>query len=220
MDRASAVVWTVAIGLLLVDGAFALTLTWNAGPHPATWTIEGTFPDHHGGRVGSNVSDQVVFTFRINTTLPWRRGQIQTLPIDVVAAPGSGVRLVEPATLSLQLQRWVYGVRTALAGDLRPLAAAGANRWTTSDGSMHLSPSFDLAGSSFFLAVRLNVTVEYQDGSRYGPVGWEPDERTPFFNILTDLAPWAVATLAAGGIGVAFIVVHWRRGRWPLIRVR
>src|SRR5436309_1359508 len=94
MDRASAVVWTVAIGLLLVDGAFALTLTWNAAPHPATWTIEGTFPDHHGGRVGSNVSDQVVFMFRINTTLPWRRGQIQTLPITVVAAPGSGVLLV------------------------------------------------------------------------------------------------------------------------------
>ena len=219
MDRASAVVWTVAIGLLLADGAFALTLTWNAAPRPATWTIEGTFPDHHGGRVGSNVSDQVGFMFRINTTLPWRRGQIQTLPISVVAAPGSGVRLVAPAAVSLQLQRWVYGVRTGLAGDLGPLAAAGANRWTTPDGSMHLSPSFDLAGSSFFLAVRLNVTVEYKDGSRYGPVAWEPDMRTPFFDILTDLAPWAAATLAAGGIGVAFIIVNWRRGRWRLIRV-
>src|SRR5437667_6535828 len=109
MDRASAVVWTVAIGLLLVDGAFALPLTWNAAPHPATWTIEGTFPDHHGGRVGSNASDQVVFVFHINTTLPWRRGQIQTLPISVVAAPGSGVLLVAPATLSLALQRGVYG---------------------------------------------------------------------------------------------------------------
>ena len=220
MDRASAVVWTVAIALLLVDGAVALTLTWNAAPHPAIWTIEGIFPDHHGGRVGSNVSDQVGFVFRINTTLPWRRGQIQTLPISVVAAPGSGVRVVAPAAVSLQLQRWVYGVRTGLAGDLGPLATAGANRWTTPDGSMHLSPSFDLAGSSFFLAVRLNVTVEYKDGSRYGPVAWEPDMRTPFFDILTDLAPWAAATLAAGGIGVTFIIVNWRRGRWPLIRVR
>src|SRR5206468_12971734 len=195
MDRASAVVWTVAVGLLLADGAFALTLTWNAAPHPATWTIEGTFPDHHGGRVGSNVSDQVVFTFRINTTLPWRRGQIQTLPIDVVAAPGAGVPLVAPATVSLQLQRWVYGVRTGLAGDLAPLAAAGANRWTTSDGAMHLSPPFDLAVSSFFLAVRLKVTVVYQDLSRFGPVSWERCGRTPFLFLLSGLTWLEVAAL-------------------------
>src|SRR5437867_6574181 len=51
MDRASAVVWTVAIALLLVDGAFALTLTWNAAPHPPTWPIQGTFPDHRDRRV-------------------------------------------------------------------------------------------------------------------------------------------------------------------------
>jgi hypothetical protein len=75
-----------------------------------------------------------------------------------------------------------------------------------------------VAGSSFFLAVTLNLTVTYQDGSSYGIGGWEPNARTTFFDIRTDVAPFGTATLVAGGIGTALMVVSWRRGRRPALR--
>src|SRR2546428_11305432 len=109
MNRIRAVLEAVAIAILLVDGTFALFLTWRAAPHPVTMTVEGTLPDYHGGRVGSNVSNRVGFVFQIETVLPWRRGQIQALPVNVAAQPGSGVRLLDPTTLSVQLERWYGG---------------------------------------------------------------------------------------------------------------
>jgi len=75
----------------------------------------------------------------------------------------------------------------------------------------------EVAGSSFFLAVALNVTVEYQDGSSYGIGGWEPDARTTFFDIRTEVAPFGAMALVAGGIGAALMVVQSRRGRRPAL---
>src|SRR2546429_6285101 len=83
---------------------------------------------------------------------------------------------------------------------------------------MAICPTPDVAGSSVFLAVALNVTVEYQYGSSYGIGGWEPDARTTFYDIRTDVAPFGVVALVAGGIGTALMVVPWRRGRRPAIR--
>src|SRR5947199_1285173 len=147
--------------------------------------------------------------------LPWYRGQVQALSVALTAQPGLGVRLVEPATLSVQLQRWDAGGRTTLAAELELLTPAGPGRWTTANTPMHISPNADVAGSSFFLAVALNVTVEYRDGSSYGIGGWEPDARTTFFDIRTDVTPFGAVALAAGGIGMALMMVSWRRGRRP-----
>src|SRR2546422_742264 len=102
-----------------------------------------------------------------------------------------------------------------IAGDLDPLTLAGADRWTTANGSVHIAPNADVAGSSFFLAVALNLTVQYQDGSSYATSGWEPDARTTFFDIRTDVAPFGAVALAAGSLGAAIIVVSSRRGRRP-----
>ena len=218
MVRARTILSIAAIALLLGDGAFALLLTVTAAPRPTTLTIDGTFPDYHGGRLGSNSSNRVALAFDIATRLPWYRGQVQALAVALTAQPGPGVRLVEPTTLSVRLQRWDAGIRTTLAKGLELLTPAGPGRWTTANTPMHISSNADVAGSSFFLAVSLNLTVEYQDGSSYGTVGWEPDARTTFFDIRTDVAPFGVAALVAGGIGTALMVVPWRRGRRPALR--
>ncbi len=215
MVRASTFLSVAAIALLIGDGAFALFLTATAAPRPATMTVEGTFPDYSGGHLGSNSSNRIAFAFEIGTVVPWYRGQIQALSMTLTAQPGPGVRLVEPTILSVRLQRWDAGIRTTLAGDLDLLILAGPGRWTTANGSVHIAPNADVAGSSFFLAVALNLTVQYQDGSSYSTGGWEPDARTTFFDIRTDVAPFGVLALAAGSIGAAFIVVSWRRGRRP-----
>ena len=220
MNRSGAVLGALAIAILFGDGAFALLLTWNAAPHPETMAVAGTFPDYHGSRIGSNVSNRVSFVFQIETVLPWRRGQIQALSVNVTAQPGSGVRLVDATTLAVQLERWYRGIRTTLAEGIGRLALAGQNQWGTADGPMHLSPDGDVAGSSFFLAFAINLTVEYQDGSRFGLPRWVPDAHTAFFDILTDVAPFGVAALAAGGLGIAYLVVQWRSGRLPVIRRR
>src|SRR5213083_1294950 len=174
MVRPRSILSVAAIALLLGDGAFALLLTATAAPRPSTLTIEGTFPDYDGGRLGSNSSNRVALAFEIATRLPWYRGQVQALSVALTAQPGPGVRLVEPTILSVELQRWDAGVRRTLAGELELLTLAGPDRWTTANTPMHISPTADVAGSSFFLAVALNVTVEYQDGSSYGISGWEP----------------------------------------------
>jgi len=83
---------------------------------------------------------------------------------------------------------------------------------------MLISPNAEVAGSSFFLAVALNLTVEYQDGSSYGTGGSEPDSRTTFFDIRTDVAPFGAVALVAGGIGIALMVISSRRGRRPASR--
>src|SRR5256884_4174160 len=125
MVRARTILSIAAIALLFGDGAFALFLTAAATPRPASLTIEGTFPDYDGGRLGSNSSNRVAFTFEIATMLPWYRGQVQDLSIALTAQPGPGVGLVRPTTLSVHLQRWDAGIRTTLTGDLEPLTAAG-----------------------------------------------------------------------------------------------
>src|SRR5256886_10716565 len=204
-----------AIALLRGDGAFALFLRVPAAPRSATLTVEGTFPDYDDGRLGSNGSNRVAFAFEIATRLPWYRGQVQALSVALTAQPGPGVRLVDPTTLSVQLQRWDAGVRRTLAGELELLTLAGPDRWTTANTPMHISPNADVAGSSFFLAVALNVTVEYQDGSSYGIGGGGPDGRTTFFDIRTDVAPFGAMALVAGGIGIALMVISSRRGRRP-----
>src|SRR6266571_1215527 len=218
MVRARTILSVAAIALLLGDGAFALLLTATTAPRPASLTIEGTFPDYDGGQLGSNSSNRVAFAFEIATVLPWYRGQVQALSVALTAQPGPGVRLVEPTTLSVELQRWDAGIRRTLAGNLDLLTPAGPGRWTTSNAPMHISPNADVAGSSFFLAVALNLTVEYQDGSSYGIGGWEPDARTTFFDIRTDVAPFGAVALMAGGIGTALMVVSWRRGRRTALR--
>src|SRR2546428_7503867 len=215
MVPARTILSIAAIALLLGDGAFALFLTAASTPGPATLTIEGTFPDYDGGRLGSNSSNRVVLAFEIATMLPWYRGGVQALPVALTAQPGPGVRLVEPTSLTIRLQRWDAGIRTTLASDLDLLTLAGADRWTTANGSVHIAPNADVAGSSFFLAVALNLTVQYQDGSSYATSGWEPDARTTFFDIRTDVAPFGAVALAAGSLGAAIIVVSWRRGRRP-----
>ena len=215
MVRPRSILSVAAIALLLGDGAFALFLTVTAAPRPATLTVEGTFPDYDDGRLGSNGSNRVAFAFEIATRLPWYRGQVQALSVALTAQPGPGVRLVKPTTLSVQLQRWDAGIRTTLAGDLELLTLVGPGRWTTANTPMHISPNTEVAGSSFFLAVTLNLTVEYQDGSSYGIGGWEPDARTTFFEIRTDVAPFGAMALVAGGIGIALMVISSRRGRRP-----
>src|SRR5256712_3180104 len=206
MVQARTILSVAAIALLCGDGVFARWLTAPGAPRPATLTIEGTFPDYDGGRLGSNSSNRIALAFEIATMLPWYRGQVQALSVALTAQPGPGVRLVEPTTLSVQLQRWDAGIRTTLAGDLELLTLAGPDRWTTANTPMHISPNADVAGSSFFLAVALNVTVEYQDGSSYGIGGWEPDARTTFFDIRTDVAPFGAVALVAGGIGTALFL--------------
>jgi len=218
MVRAKTILSIAAIALLLGDGVFAVFLTATTAPRPATLTVEGTFPDYDGGRLGSNSSNRVAFAFEIPTRLPWYRGQVQPLSVALTAQPGPGVRLVEPTTLSVQLQRWDAGVRRTLAGDLELLTPAGPGRWTIANTPMHISPNAEVAGSSFFLAVALILTVEYQDGSSYGISAWEPDARTTFFDIRTDVAPFGAVALVAGGIGTALIVVQSRRGRRPTLR--
>src|SRR3989454_6268194 len=217
MVRPRTILSVAAVALLLGDGAFALFLTVTAAPRPATLTVEGTFPDYDDGRLGSNGSNRVAFAFEIATRLPWYRGQVQALSVALTAQPGPGVRLVDPTTLSVQLQRWDAGIRTTLAGDLELLTLVGPGRWTTANTPMHISPNAEVAGSSFFLAVALNVTVEYQDGSSYGIGGWEPDARTTFFDIRTEVAPFGAMALVAGGIGAALMVVQSRRGRRPAL---
>jgi len=217
MVPARTILSVAAIALLLGDGAFAFLLTATSTPRPATLTIEGTFPDYDGGRLGSNSSNRVALVFEIATMLPWYRSEVQALPIALTAQPGPGVRLVGPTSLTVKLQRWDAGIRTTLATDLELLTPAGPGRWTTANAPMHISPNADVAGSSFFLAVALNLTVEYQDGSSYGVGGWEPDARTTFFDIRTDVAPFGAVALVAGGIGIALMVVPWRRGRRPAL---
>src|SRR3989449_5902850 len=201
MVGARTILSIAAIALLLGDGAFALFLTATAAPRPTTLTIEGTFPDYDRGRLGSNSSTRVALAFEIATRLPWYRGQVQALSVALTAQPGPGVRFVEPTTLSVQLQRWDAGVRRTLAGELELLTLAGPDRWTTANTPMHISPSADVAGSSFFLAVALNVTVEYQDGSSYGIGGGGADARTTLFYIRTGGAPFGAAAPPAGGGG-------------------
>src|SRR5437899_8737337 len=217
MVRARTILSLAAIALLLGDGAFALLLTATTTPRPTTLTIEGTFPDYDGGRLGSNSSNRVALAFEISTRLPWYRGQVQALSVALAAQPGPGVRLVEPTTLSVQLQRWEAGIRRTLAGNLELLTPAGPGRWTTANTPMHISPNADVAGSSFFLAVALNLTVEYQDGSSYGISGWEPGRRPRDFDIRTDVAPFGAVALMTGGIGIALMVVSSRRGRRPAL---
>src|SRR2546421_12401155 len=207
MVRARTILSVAAIALLLGDGAFALLLTATTAPRPATLTIEGTFPDYDGGRLGSNSSNRVAFTFEIATMLPWYRGQVQALSIALTAQPGPGVRLVEPTTLSVSLQRWDAGVRRTLEGELELLSLTGPDRWTTSNAPMRISPNADVAGSSFFLAVALNLTVEYRDGSSYGIGGCEPDSRTTVFDIRTDGAPFRGQAIVGGWSGKALMVV-------------
>jgi len=218
MIRARTILTVAAIALLLGDGTFALFLTATAAPRTATLTIDGTFPDYSGGRLGSNSSNQVALAFEIATMLPWYRGQVQALSVALTAQPGAGVRLVGPTALTVKLQRWDAGIRTTLARDLEPLTPAGPDRWTTANTPLHIAPNADVAGSSFFLAVALNLTVTYQDGSSYGIGGWEPAARTTFFDIRTDVAPFGAVALVAGGIGTALMVVPWRRGRRPALR--
>src|SRR2546427_2053066 len=203
MVQARTILSVAAIALLLGDGVFALFLTATTAPRPATLTIEGAFPDYDGGRLGSNPSNRVAFAFEIATMLPWYRGQVQALSVALTAQQGPGVRLVEPTTLSVQLQRWDSGIRTTLAGDLELLTPAGPGRWTTANTPMHISPNADVAGSSFFLAVALNMTVEYQDGSSYGIGGWGAASGPTFFDPPTDGAPFGgVGLLARGGWNV------------------
>src|SRR2546422_4931807 len=190
MVRARTILSIAAIALLLGDGAFALLLTATAAPRPTTLTIEGTFPDYDGGRLGSNSSNRIALAFEIATRLPWYRGQVQALSVALTTQPGPGVRLVEPTTLSVQLQRWDAGVRRTLAGELELLTLAGPDRWTTANTPMHISPNADVAGSSFFLAVTLNVTVEDQDGSSYGIGGREPAARPALLGIPKAAAPF------------------------------
>src|SRR3989440_11933252 len=215
MVQARTILSVAAIALLLGDGVFALFLTATTAPRPATLTIEGAFPDYDGGRLGSNPSNRVAFAFEIATMLPWYRGQVQALSVALTAQQGPGVRLVEPTTLSVSLQRWDAGVRRTLEGELELLSLTGPDRWTTSNAPMRISPNADVAGSSFFLAVALNLTVEYRDGSSYGIGRWEPDARTTFFDIRTDVAPFGAVALVAGGIGAALLVGQSRRGRRP-----
>src|SRR5207247_5916190 len=133
----------------------------------------------------------------------------------LTAQPGPGVRLVELTTLSVQLQRWDAGVRRTLAGDLELLTLAGPDRWTTANTPMHISPNADVAGSSFFLAVALNVTVEYQDGPSYGIGGWEPDARTTCVELRSDVAPFGAMYLVPGAIGRDIMLISSQRGRPP-----
>src|SRR3989442_4446390 len=189
MVQARTILSVAAIALLLGDGAFALFLTATTAPRPATLTVEGAFPDYDGGRIGSNASNRVAFAFAITTMLPWYRGQVQALSVALTAQPGPGVRLVEPTTLSVQLQRWEAGIRRTLAGNLELLTPSGPGRWTTANTPMHISPNADVAGSSFFLAVALNVTVEYQDGSSYGIGGGGTPTRAHVVYNRTDVAP-------------------------------
>src|SRR3989442_13353910 len=200
MVRGRTILSIAAVALLLGAGAFALLMTATAAPRPTTLRIEGTFPDYDGGRLGSNSSNRVALAFEIATSLPWYRGQVQALSVALTAQPGPGVRLVEPATLSVQLQRWDAGVRTTFARELELLILAGPDRWTTANAPMHISPTADVAGSSFFLAVALNLTVEYQDGSSYGIGGWGADERTTVFDIRTDSAPFGAKAPVGGGV--------------------
>src|SRR5947209_20352020 len=111
MVRARTILSVAAIALLLGDGAFALLLTATTAPRPASLTIEGTFPDYDGGRLGSNSSNRVAFTFEIATMLPWYRGQVQALSIALTAQPGPRVGLDHPNTLSVQMQRKCCGNR-------------------------------------------------------------------------------------------------------------
>src|SRR3989441_274871 len=201
MVQARTILSVAAIALLLGDGAFALFLTATTAPRPATLTVEGAFPDYDGGRIGSNTSNRVAFAFAITTMLPWYRGQVQALSVALTAQPGPGVRLVEPTTLSVQLQRWEAGIRRTLAGNLELLTPAGPGRWTTANTPMHISPNADVAGSSFFLAVALNMTVEYQDGSSYGIGGGGAAARPTVFHIPTGGAPFGAMGLLAGGGG-------------------
>src|SRR3989442_2848542 len=189
MVRGRTILSIAAVALLLGAGAFALLMTATAAPRPTTLRIEGTFPDYDGGRLGSNSSNRVALAFDIATSLPWYRGQVQALAVALTAQPGPGVRLVEPTTLSVRLQRWDAGIRTTLAKGLELLTPAGPGRWTTANTPMHISSNADVAGSSFFLAVSLNLTVEYQDGSSYGAVRWDADARATFLRSPTDLAP-------------------------------
>src|SRR2546426_7680809 len=189
MVRARTMLSIAAIALLLGDGAFALLLTATTAPRPITLRIEGTFPDYDGGRLGSNSSNRVALAFEIATRLPWYRGQVQALSVALTAQPGPGVRLVKPTTLSVSLQRWDAGVRRTLEGELELLSLAGPDRWTTSIAPMHISPNADVAGSSFFLAVALNLTVEYRDGSSYGIGGGGAAARPTVFVIPLDGAP-------------------------------
>src|SRR5256712_2170978 len=218
MVQARTILSVAAIALLLGDGAFALFLTATTAPRPATLTVEGAFPDYDGGRIGSNASNRVAFAFAITTMLPWYRGQVQALSVALTAQPGPGVRLVEPTTLSVQLQRWEAGIRRTLAGNLELLTPAGPGRWTTANTPMHISPNADVAGSSFFLAVALNMTVEYQDGSSYGISGWGAHARPTLFCIPTDVGPVRTAAPPPGGGARCALVVPWRRGRRPALR--
>src|SRR2546427_7858022 len=215
MVRAKTILSIAALALLLGDGAFALLLTATTTPRPTTLTIEGTFPDYDGGRLGSNSSYRIAFAFAIATRLPWYRGKVQDLSVALTAHPGPGVRLVEPTTLSVQLQRWDAGVRTTFARELELLTLAGPDRWTTANTPMHISPNADVAGSSFFLAVALNVTVEYQDGSSYGIGGGGADESTTSFYIRAAVAPVGGMGPIAGGVWIALLVGPWRPGRRP-----
>src|SRR2546426_2908576 len=215
MVQARTILSVAAIALLLGDGAFALFLTATTAPRPATLTVEGAFPDYDGGRIGSNASNRVAFAFAITTMLPWYRGQVQALSVALTAQPGPGVRLVEPTTLSVQLQRWEAGIRRTLAGNIELLTPAGPGRWTTANTPMHISPNADVAGSSFFLAVALNMTVEYQDGSSYGIGGGEAHARTTVFRIRTGGAPFRAIALLGGGVWISPPGVPCRRGRPP-----
>src|SRR3989449_9668903 len=215
MVQARTILSVAAIALLLGDGAFALFLTATTAPRPATLTVEGAFPDYDGGRIGSNASNRVAFAFAITTMLPWYRGQVQALSVALTAQPGPGVRLVEPTTLSVQLQRWEAGIRRTLAGNLELLTPAGPGRWTTANTPMHISPNADVAGSSFFLAVALNMTVEYQDGSSYGIGGWGAPARTTVFDIPTGGAPLGAMALIGGGVGNGLLVGPCRRRPRP-----
>src|SRR3989475_12324679 len=105
MVQARTILSVAAIALLLGDGAFALFLTATTAPRPATLTFEGAFPDYDGGRIGSNTSNRVAFAFAITTMLPWYRGQGQPLSAALTAQPCAAAPLVEPTTLSVQLQR-------------------------------------------------------------------------------------------------------------------
>src|ERR1700756_5592755 len=147
MVPARTILSIAAIALLLGDGAFALVLTTTNAPRQATLTIAGTFPDYQGGHLGSNASNRIAFAFEIGTMLPWYRGQVQAVAVTLTAQPGTGVRLVEPTVLSVRLQRWDAGIRTTLATDFEPLSPAGPGQWTTSNGSAHIGPNVDVAGS-------------------------------------------------------------------------
>src|SRR5207245_4288150 len=115
--------------------------------------IDGTFPDYHGGRLGSNSSNRVALAFDIATRLPWYRAQVQALSVALMAQPGAGVRLVEPTTLSVQLQRWDAGIRTTLAKGLELLTPAGPGRWTPANTPLHIPSNADVPGPRCLLAV-------------------------------------------------------------------